>query len=156
MTVIPFAPQRFAGLQSEDIYDIVCHGCDTVCNNCSFEGTTPFCAEELDHSFSAGGNVTLEMLSIEEGYWRATDTSEKILACYNADACRGGLTGAPEYCEDGYEGPCELRMQVLTSGVVRCRLSRPWLVASLRNELACFRRGARLAGFARVPLPPQG
>ena len=60
----------------------------------------------MDHATSSGGNVTLQTLSIERGYWRATASSTEVLACYNADACLGGVTGTPGYCLDGYEGPC--------------------------------------------------
>ena len=67
----------------------------------------PSCAEALDHTSSAGGTVTLEMLSIDPGYWRVTEYSEDVLACYNADACLGGVTGTDGYCLEGYEGPCE-------------------------------------------------
>lgn len=51
--------------------------------------------------------MTLDKLFIEPGYWRATAFSTDILQCYNADACRGGVTGSAGYCLEGYEGPCE-------------------------------------------------
>ena len=51
--------------------------------------------------------VTMETLVISRGYWRATSTSDAILACYNADACSGGVTGAESFCALGYTGPCE-------------------------------------------------
>jgi len=68
----------------------------------------PTCKEQLDHTSSAGGTVTLETVSINPGYWRATKTSEDVIACFHADACLGGVTGAAGYCLEGYEGPCEL------------------------------------------------
>lgn len=61
----------------------------------------------MEHTQSAGGNATVEALEIEPGYWRATNTSKKILVCFNGDACLGGVTGASGYCGAGYEGPCE-------------------------------------------------
>lgn len=61
----------------------------------------------MDHSNSSGGTVTLETLSIEPGYWRATASSTEIVPCYHADACLGGVTGTAGYCLEGYEGPCE-------------------------------------------------
>ena len=67
----------------------------------------PVCTDAMGHAFSDGGTDTLEMLSIERGYWRATPSSEDVLACYNADACLGGVTGAAGYCLEGYEGPCK-------------------------------------------------
>ena len=68
-------------LQTNSLNEIVCKGCDTLCNGCEFEGGEPLCSEELDHSSAAGGNATLEFLSIESGYWRATTTSIDVLAC---------------------------------------------------------------------------
>lgn len=49
----------------------------------------------------------METLKIDAGFWRVTPESDVILACYNADACRGGETGAEDYCAPGYNGPCE-------------------------------------------------
>ncbi|CAM9570296.1 unnamed protein product, partial [Ectocarpus sp. 6 AP-2014] len=43
-------------------------------------------------------------LSIAPRYWRATDTSDNILACYNPDACSGGVTGSERFCASGYNG----------------------------------------------------
>ena len=68
----------------------------------------PYCEVVLAHSSSNGSSTTIESLSIDPGYWRATATSENVLACYNLDACEGGVTGASNYCHKGYEGSCEL------------------------------------------------
>ncbi|CAN0380979.1 unnamed protein product, partial [Scytosiphon promiscuus] len=48
--------------------------------------------------------VVLETLNITKGYWRATNESRTILACPNADACKGGQTDAENYCASGYTG----------------------------------------------------
>lgn len=99
-----------AVFQSEDTFEAVCSGCEDIdCEGCLFEEATvvPVCSTELDHSTSRGGNVTLELLEFDPGYWRATSTSEVVLACYNEDACLGGITGADGYCDQGYEGPCK-------------------------------------------------
>ncbi|CAM9175464.1 unnamed protein product, partial [Hapterophycus canaliculatus] len=61
-----------------------------VCFDC------PDWNECLDFGF------TLETLSIDEGYWRATNDSDSILACYNPDACSGGQTGSDSFCAVGY------------------------------------------------------
>eukprot|EP00904_Undaria_pinnatifida_P004259 jgi/Undpi1/13834/HiC_scaffold_9.g03485.m1 len=92
---------------SDDPFEVLCHGCETTCNRCVFvEGDlAPTCREVMDHTTSDGGNVTLRELSVNKGYWRATPTSPEVLACYNADACLGGVTGTSSYCLDGYEGP---------------------------------------------------
>ena len=64
----------------------------------------------MPHATSDGGPVTLERVSIDKGYWRATNSSREVLACFNADACLGGLTGAADYCLEGYQGPCKFRV----------------------------------------------
>ncbi|CAN0255509.1 unnamed protein product, partial [Ascophyllum nodosum] len=48
--------------------------------------------------------MSLEDLDIDKGYWRATNRSKSILECYNVEACRGGKTGSPDYCDTGYAG----------------------------------------------------
>ena len=99
--------------QTDTLFDIVCKGCDTQCNGCTVEDKEPICLEKLEHSNSMGGNTTLESLLIEPGYWRATNTSTDILACYNTGACLGGLTGEQDFCAEGYEGPCEYEENLL-------------------------------------------
>ncbi|CAM9152222.1 unnamed protein product [Ectocarpus fasciculatus] len=92
---------------SGDHFEVICNGCETTCDGCVFaEGPlAPICTEVMDHSTSDGGNVTLQTLSIDRGFWRANTSSTEVLACYHADACLGGVTGASGYCEEGYEGP---------------------------------------------------
>lgn len=107
MTLFPTT--CFAASQSEKFFETVCDGCGTF-PECNFDvggNETPNCVEQIEHATSAGGNHTLEMLSIDAGYWRATETSTDVRACYNAKACCGGMTGISSYCQDGYEGPCE-------------------------------------------------
>lgn len=97
-----------ARTQSNALLDAVCKGCSTGCTKCSIEGKQPTkCVEAPGHTSAIGVNATLESLLIEPGYWRATGTSVHIFACYNPDACLGGVTGAEGYCRKGYEGPCE-------------------------------------------------
>lgn len=95
-------------------FGTVCKGCDIQCRGCTVEGKEPMCLEKLDHSTSAGGNTTLETLLIEGGYWRATKKSMAIVACFNSEACLGGLTGDQEYCGKGYEGPCEYEISLFS------------------------------------------
>lgn len=94
-------------LQAQDLFDTVCDGCDTSCQDCTTSLEIPQCSQVMEHVSSPGGNTTLEALLIERGYWRATNRSREILACYNADVCRGGVTDRLDYCSTGYEGPCE-------------------------------------------------
>lgn len=105
----------FARSQSSEPYDTICDGCRTTCEGCSFDDPllVPICTDVMDHAASPGGTVTLEMISIDGGYWRATPSSREVLRCYNQDACLGGVTGTPDYCLQGYMGPCELSARML-------------------------------------------
>ncbi|CAN0479142.1 unnamed protein product [Ectocarpus sp. 12 AP-2014] len=66
---------------------------------------TPACEAPLEHTSADEDGATLETLDIDEGFWRATNESEIILACYNADACIWGQTGADSFCAPGCKGP---------------------------------------------------
>lgn len=94
--------------QTGDPFEAVCDGCEITCDGCVFkeELLAPACADIMDHAASEGGNVTLDAISIDRGFWRATESSTEILTCYHADACLGGVTAASDYCLKGYEGPC--------------------------------------------------
>lgn len=96
-------------LQAGSLFETVCDGCGTQCPRCIIPGETPECTVVLDHTRSNGGYTTIDELMVDSEYWRATATSEDILACYNPDACLGGVTGTTEYCDEGYQGPCEER-----------------------------------------------
>eukprot|EP00903_Cladosiphon_okamuranus_P017270 g15914.t1 len=100
-------PGKFLDFNPRSPFEAICDGCETQCDNCSFDEPLlePTCEVELEHSNSSGGMTTIETLSVEPGYWRATTVSENVFECYNADACLGGLTGTTVYCLDGYEGP---------------------------------------------------
>lgn len=96
--------------QFDGCFETACDGCRiSGCMGCSFDDPllVPACTDVMEHSNSSGGTVTLEELWIEPGYWRATKTSTDILACYNEDACLGGVTGSADYCLKGHEGPCK-------------------------------------------------
>ena len=141
--------------QTDDPYETVCDGCQTACDRCSFDEPplVPACSEVMEHAVSPGGVVTLEMLEIEPGYWRATETSTDILACYNEDACLGGVTGAAGNCLEGYEGPCEyfrvgVRAVRERSSVLR-DTSLSLLSASACRGDACQIRGI-ICGMERV------
>ncbi|CAM9601541.1 unnamed protein product, partial [Ectocarpus fasciculatus] len=93
--------------ESDDLFETVCDGCQTTCDGCAFAEPlrVPMCTDLLEHSTSPDGKLTLEALSIQRGYWRATTTSEEVLACYHPEACLGGVTGTAGYCLEGYQGP---------------------------------------------------
>eukprot|EP00752_Nemacystus_decipiens_P012586 g11146.t1 len=100
-------PNMFLGFESGDPFEAVCSGCQTLCDRCFFDEPelVPSCQDVMDHSTSSGGTATLDTISIEPGYWRATASSTDILECYHADACLGGVSGSADYCLEGYEGP---------------------------------------------------
>ncbi|CAN0249419.1 unnamed protein product, partial [Ascophyllum nodosum] len=64
--------------------------------------TVPTCSAALDHTSAGESGVSLEELKIDKGNWRATNTSKSVLECYNTEACKGGKSGAPDYCDTGY------------------------------------------------------
>lgn len=102
-------------LQSGNPYEAVCDGCPTPCVGCHFEDPTlePMCLEVMPHATSTGGPTTVETVSIDPGFWRATDSSTEVLACYNPDACLGGMTGTSGFCLESYSGPCGWLCSVL-------------------------------------------
>lgn len=95
-------------------YDSVCVGCPLWddCQNCTMSEITsgPVCSRAPEHTTANEFGNTLETLSIQTGYWRATTSSDIILACYNPRACRGGQTGTETFCRDGYTGACKCVM----------------------------------------------
>lgn len=93
---------------SQTVFDVACEACDTLCRSCTYDYEVPSCSEQLDHTMSAGGNTTLATLKIDRGYWRSSPNSTTVLGCYNEDACIGGISGEDGFCDDGYEGPCEM------------------------------------------------
>ena len=92
-------------------HDRSCGGCPPweECYNCTVHDSNldPTCSNALAHTTAIKPGNTLETLSVAKGYWRATNTSSNILACFNKAACLGGQTGAETFCDDGYMGPCE-------------------------------------------------
>lgn len=53
--------------------------------------------------------ATLASLPIREGYWRSGRDSVRVHECFTSDACAGAtvVASADDYCQDGYQGPCE-------------------------------------------------
>lgn len=77
------------------------------CTDCTIDvqRSAEECIATLAHTRSLETNGTLASLQLDPGYWRTSDTSSEILACYAASACRGGAHD--DYCDEGYKGPCE-------------------------------------------------
>ncbi|CAN0402109.1 unnamed protein product [Ectocarpus sp. 12 AP-2014] len=90
-------------------YEAACLDCPDweECHNCTIVAADvlPTCSRPLEHTTADVSGVTFETLSISPGYWRVTNQSDKILPCFNADACNGGETGAALFCDHGYMGP---------------------------------------------------
>lgn len=49
-------------------------------------------------------NGTLDTPELDHGYWRDDYMSKQIVEYYEASACARGIQ---DYCEPGYNGPCE-------------------------------------------------
>lgn len=94
--------------KGDSLFNTVCDGCEEEQPpGVNVSGGIPVCSVELDHTSSDGGHATVEMLWMESGWWRPTPTSRQVLRCYNEDACGGGITGSPEFCDTGYKDECE-------------------------------------------------
>lgn len=104
-------------------YEVVCDGCPAADDGITMgvENLVPTCTETLENTRSDGANTSIEDIRIDPGYWRATTTTKTILACYNADACLGGITGEAGYCREGYYGPCKTLLEAfcLLARVIR-------------------------------------
>ncbi|CAN0158408.1 unnamed protein product, partial [Ascophyllum nodosum] len=99
---------EFLGFNSSNnVFDVLCNGCEEPCQGCHFErqSLSPFCSQAIKNTNSPGGLTTVELVMIDPGYWRATLSDQEVLPCYNTDACLGGLTGATDFCLEGYQGP---------------------------------------------------
>ena len=105
--MFPFAQQEDSAAR----FEAVCYDCPDwdTCLSCTIErgDVRPACEAPLEHTTAIDPGTILETLNINEGFWRATNKSDNILACYNPDACSGGQTGADDFCAPGYKGPCE-------------------------------------------------
>ena len=135
-----FAQPLISCFQSRNLYQIMCVGCDAPCEGCYFENVSrvPYCEGAMPHSISNGRATTIETLSILPAYWRATSISKTVLPCYFPDACRGGVTGTPTYCQKGYEGPCELASLCFVLAVSegpKCRMIKREDIRPFRYQL---------------------
>eukprot|EP00903_Cladosiphon_okamuranus_P012529 g11732.t1 len=74
-------------------FEMVCFDCPDwdTCVNWTIErdDITATCEAPLECTSADADGVTLETLHISQGYWRATNQSDIILAYYNADAYSG-------------------------------------------------------------------
>lgn len=80
----------------------------------------PSCLPCMDIRVSEGlecreKGVTLFSLPLAKGYWRANTNTTIIHECLHENACAGGgiVSSANDYCNPGYEGPCECNRSVI-------------------------------------------
>lgn len=110
-------------------YDTVCGGCPAwaECVDCAVDNGTlePTCSLPLAHTSASDSGSTLETLSVDKGYWRASKNSATILECYNTAACQGGETGTESFCENGYTGSCESSQRRVNAMMMFSNVSRP-------------------------------
>lgn len=131
-----------------------CFGCTIVDGD-----ITPACEAPFEHTTANEPGLSLETLNVSRGYWRATDNSTNILACYNPDACNGGLTGADNYCASGYKGPCEGIQERVTHLPLLCFDKVENLFRRLRFcvfPAVAQGRPKNKSGPYAPPLPPPG
>lgn len=132
----PSLPLWWRGVQATDgntnkAYETSCESCPSwdECTNCSISNpnATYQCAGVLENTSSPDDDGTLASLVLDEGYWRASNTSRAVRQCHNEEACLGGkaemcggVNCAEGYCASGYTGPCEssYRKSCLTTSPV--------------------------------------
>eukprot|EP00903_Cladosiphon_okamuranus_P021671 g19924.t1 len=112
---------------------------------------TTTCEAPLEHTSADADGVTLETLSIDGGYWRATNQSDIILACYNTSTCSGGVTGADNYCASGYTGPyCAVEKSI---GWFHSRVLRTVPVQALKIVVVVWQILTQFSDAASVSYP---
>ena len=62
------------------------------------------CEEMMEGAADNTPRATLAELPLEEGFWRATDSSLEVKSCMVPEACVGG-NSTDEYCREGHTGP---------------------------------------------------
>jgi len=62
------------------------------------------CEEMMEGAADNTPRATLAELPLEEGFWRATDSSLEVKSCMVPEACVGG-NSTEEYCREGHTGP---------------------------------------------------
>lgn len=93
-------------------------GFDELCSRCSTSDDgganrkevrfdeLPVCAQPPPGATALSIDTTVEALTLEEGYVRASNQSHVVLKGYQESACHGG-NDTDKCCTSGYTGPCE-------------------------------------------------
>lgn len=124
LRVRPFVPSlpmssKLMLLLPENQQTEFCIKCfDEVCSRCSTSGEgvakryevringLPVCAQPPPGATAQSSGTTLADITLAQGYFRASNQSQVVRKCYQANACRGG-DKIENYCASGYMGPCE-------------------------------------------------
>lgn len=106
---------------SNDVrFEMACAECPTG-ENTSNQGAVkvqypnriPECEPVPRGVMSLSSGTTVEMITLERGFFRTSETSRDILECHRQSSCIGG-NDATNYCAPGYEGPCEFDRRLET------------------------------------------
>lgn len=89
----------------------VCEGCSAVDNKVpntvGVYQDTPVCKELPMGTVAQSGGTTLESITLAEGYYRTSESSEELLECHRFEACAGG-SDPRNYCAAGYQDVCKM------------------------------------------------
>eukprot|EP00904_Undaria_pinnatifida_P012520 jgi/Undpi1/8399/HiC_scaffold_25.g10867.m1 len=91
-------------------FDEVCARCSTGSGGILYREEVeidglPVCEEVPSGATASSKGTTVETLSLEEGYYRTSNTSHAVLECYQKSACLGGIAVGDSSCASGYKGP---------------------------------------------------
>lgn len=131
-------------------FEVACARCSAGCDDIPSGVTVtdkkvPTCVELMEGARASSRGTTIEILDLEEGYYRTSNKSQVVVECLLGEACVGGID-AENYCAAGYKGPCECCCRwtqcfvfFLTALVaVLCFWSHEWSI------LLCLRHCGRL------------
>lgn len=94
---------------------------------------------------------TLSTLLIRSGYWRESNESSTIRECLFSGACRGGsnASSSDDYCNKGYEGPCEYDKDDVSQKCMRFRCGGKRITGVLMPSIVgnCRCPGVELAAY---------
>lgn len=88
-------PHEYADTLHVENDGVLCKQCSDITNAGGVDCKSP--------------GATLTALPIKPGFWRSNNTKLVVHECFHSGACSGNTTvsTADDYCEFGYNGPCE-------------------------------------------------